>query len=297
MAVSGRGVPARPARRYGGLQPAAARLLRLRGHPPFPTPLIVHFGYHKCLTAVTATILRTLAGQFGFEHRHFRAQLGAFHEAVRTPAGHRRILSLNNHSAIDFAALGEYRGSHFVRDPRDLVVSGYHYHLWTTEPWCTDERFDWSRIRAHRLFDRIADRLPEPLDGRSYQSVLNGLDRETGMLLEIMRSGRVLGDMEAWDDTNPRILELKYEDIVGHEEEAFDRLFRHYGFHERIRERGLELVRERSLARVQQAGRTGGQHHVRSGKAEQWRTELSEEAKELFVAEHGSLLSKFDYAT
>jgi len=40
-----------------------------------------------------------------------------------------RVLSVNNRSDIPWDRLPESRGSYFIRDPRDLVVSGYHYHL------------------------------------------------------------------------------------------------------------------------------------------------------------------------
>jgi hypothetical protein len=47
------------------------------------------------------------------------------------------IVSINNH-ALDLARLGnDYRISRFVRDPRDLVISGYFYHRRGAEPWST----------------------------------------------------------------------------------------------------------------------------------------------------------------
>lgn len=31
--------------------------------------------------------------------------------------------------------VGEFRGSHMIRDLRDVVISVYYYHLWTNEKW------------------------------------------------------------------------------------------------------------------------------------------------------------------
>lgn len=287
MAVS------RPLERVQG---ASTRLVRLWGRPPFAPTLVLHCSYHKCLTVLTASIYRTLSREFGFEYRHFRSRFERFHDAARSTRRH-RVLSINNHSEIEWAALPDHRGSHFVRDPRDLLVSGYHYHLWTEEPWCRDERYDWSRTTAHPLYERIDERLSHPLAGHSYQSVLNDLDRDAGMLLELIRLGSTLAHMAAWDYGNPQVIELKYEEIIGNEEACFDRLFRHVGLHDRIRARGLELVHERSLAQLAKAGRTGPTRHVRSGQAEQWRTELSDEVQEVFLAEHGDLLRTLDYPT
>lgn len=48
--------------------------------------------------------------------------------------GSHRVASINNR-CLDLERLGPCRISRFIRDPRDLVVSGYFYHQRGTEDW------------------------------------------------------------------------------------------------------------------------------------------------------------------
>jgi hypothetical protein len=103
------------------------------------------------------------------------------------------------------------RGTHLLRDPRDVAISGYHYHLWTDEKWV---------------------RLPRrKFKGRSYQEELRRLDPERGLLLEIeeMCTGRTsLEEMLEWDCQPEDFLELRYEDLVEDEVTMFTSVFQHY---------------------------------------------------------------------
>jgi hypothetical protein len=106
------------------------------------------------------------------------------------------------------------RGSHIVRDPRDLVISAYHYHLRTTEPWALRPQERWG--------------------GTSYQEHLRSFNEHDGLLTEIARcANSELKSMREWDYTQPEFLELRYEDVIRDEEASFARLFRHYGFREK----------------------------------------------------------------
>ena len=67
-----------------------------------------------------------------------------------------------NHSQLELDELGDFVGSHMIRDPRDVIVSGYFYHLWTDEAW------------AHVAHDEFA--------GKSYQQHLNSLDQSDHVL-------------------------------------------------------------------------------------------------------------------
>ena len=98
------------------------------------TKSLVHFSYHKCLTVYffrvassTFNRYRLGAGQYrNFNHEHdaFLAQQHKY-----------RVTSVSSmHTDLD--ALGDdVRATHFVRDPRDLVVSGYFYHKRGAEAW------------------------------------------------------------------------------------------------------------------------------------------------------------------
>jgi hypothetical protein len=164
-----------------------------------------------------------------------------------------------------------FRGSHLIRDPRDLVVSGYEYHLVTGEQWALD---------------------PDPLlGGQSYQARLRDLDRRDGLLLEIERlASGVARELQAWDYSQPEFIELRYEDVLDDEPGSFEKLFRWYGLTDHAVEFGLEAVDRFSLSR-------GGARpsHVRSGVPGEWQEHLGPEHIERFKELTGDLVVRLGY--
>jgi len=263
----------------------------LREKKLFPYDVIVHFSYHKCLTAYYDKIMAKLSKEFGFHQKHFRGHINRFEEAV-IKVKKKSIFSINNKSNIHFSMFPKYRGSHFIRDPRDLVISGYYYHLWTTEKWCNAPDFDWSNITRNRLFSEyIENRVSNYPRNISYKDFLNNLDKEKGLILEIIFRNDHFSNMQNWDFTNSNIIELKFEEIIGKEEECFERIFKHYGFHSKIIKRGKEIAEQYSLKNRNKCN-TG---HVRKGTPKQWPNEFSPFLKDLFKEVSGDLLILLDY--
>ena len=91
-----------------------------------------------------------------------------------------------------------------------MIVSGYFYHLWTGESWANLPRAEYR--------------------GRSYKEYLNSLDVDEGLAQEIRRVDFWVPHMAAWDYSNPRIYEMRYEDLILNEQKYFAEMFRHYGF-------------------------------------------------------------------
>lgn len=258
----------------------------------FPHDLIVHFSYHKCLTSYYQKIMSSLSSRFGFSYEHLFSRHDRFEDAAFGLNG-KRVLSVNGTSKIIWSGLPEYRGSHFVRDPRDLVVSGYYYHLWAPEPWCNTADYDkWPRIVNHPFFSRYIEGDSGKHPGNiSYKEYLNSLDKERGLILEIIWRHYHFANMRKWDYGNPRILELKYEDIIGNEVECFRGVFEFYGFHPKLVESGLEIVDAYRLKNRVKSD-TG---HVRKGTARQWENEFSPLVSKLFKEAYGDLLIKLGY--
>jgi len=90
-------------------------------------PLIVHSCYHKVGTHWFNNIFNSLAKELGLKYQYC-AQIDLKREAD---------LYLDDHSKVDFSSLRPYFASHMIRDPRDVIISGYFYHLWCAEAWCT----------------------------------------------------------------------------------------------------------------------------------------------------------------
>ena len=165
-----------------------------------------------------------------------------------------------------------------IRDPRDIAVSAYYYHLWTRERWARAER--------------------ERLEGHSYQEYLRGIDREEGLSAEITRlSGNVFRRMAGWDYHRPDYCELRYEDLIADERTWFERVFRHYGFRDDAVSEALTIAERLSFSNSSKRnlGEVTEGSHLRSGKPGQWREEFSERHRDLFKRLTGDLLIRLGY--
>ena len=183
--------------------------------------LIVHCAHHKAGTVWITNVLRSISARYGL-----RFQVSNDWSETLLPA---TDIFVQNNSFVDIDKLSGFRGSHLIRDPRDIVISGYFYHLWTNEYW--------SHIPMKKL---LGDKDPHwpyfsigEFGEKTYQEYLKSQDQETGILTEIRRSaGYSLKHMADWNYSNPNFIEIKYEELMSDWEKEFTRLFTHYGFNQ-----------------------------------------------------------------
>ena len=229
--------------------------------------------HHKAMTTYFRPVLRILSAALRLPYADVNFN--------PPPPGTRVFLS--NQSFIDFDRLGAYRGVHVMRDPRDMIVSGYHYHKWTHEVW------------VHRLDE----------NGESYQQKLNRLDKKAGLFLEIDHFIYIYrGILEKWDVDDPRILEVSYEALMGEgRTRLYGAIFAHLGLAGAELALAVELMRlfEAGNRKRRPAGRIPGRapgrrQHLRSGSSNQWKDELDPEHLAYIEAELGHVLAKFGYA-
>jgi hypothetical protein len=230
---------------------------------------VVHCGHHKVGTVWFANILRKVADHHG----------RVFLEIDRI-ADSSEVYLYQHSEVFDRSHLGgrPFRGTHLIRDPRDVVVSGYFYHLWTDELWATVPR--------------------ERFDGRSYREELNRVDRSEGLLLEIGLTGSMqLREMLLWDYQQPEFLELRYEELIADEVAGFTRVFEHYGFSPKAIEYGLGVVQAASFHNVtgRSVGDVGQHSHLRSGKPGEWREHFGPEHLERWNEVAGDALIRLGY--
>lgn len=258
----------------------------------FTNDVVVHFSYHKCMTVYYLRIMRELSNEFGFFYHHFNSNSHDFEKAVLNQT-EKRVLSVNNKSDLRFNEYPKYKGSHFVRDPRDLIVSGYRYHLWSKEEWCNDPNWrGWAWVTEHPYFNKyiMDSKIGSPVE-ISYKDYLNKFNVEKGLILELIRCQHMLSQMQQWNYSNSKIIEIKYEEIIGNEAETFERIFSHYEFHPKLIERGVEIADQLSL-KNQKKSETA---HVRKGTLKQWESEFTTLNKDLFKNMNGDLLIKLGY--
>lgn len=185
-----------------------------------------------------------------------------------------------NHSHFMPDSMNEFVASHLIRDLRDVVVSGYHYHLWTNEAWALQpcERFD----------------------GKSYQELLRSVDRNAGLTYEIQRLAlsfdiRILRN---WNFADERVCEISYEKLWQDEQKEFHRLFEHYGFHDSAISKCLQIAKRVSFKTKSKSKQmsTHLKQHMRSGMPGQWKLELNANHCELIKSELGDLIIELGQA-
>ncbi|WP_413167429.1 sulfotransferase family 2 domain-containing protein [Capilliphycus salinus ALCB114379] len=149
------------------------------GHHPKPNQLIVHCSYHKVATTFFSGILRRVAKDYGWNFQKCKQQ--ELHSETD--------IFFQQHSKVNFSQLPSYVGSHIIRDPRDMIISGYFYHLWCSEEWCHKKKQEYGN--------------------KSYQELLNSLSKDEGIKAEINRMANAIKNMVNWDYSNPNIVEIR----------------------------------------------------------------------------------------
>lgn len=233
--------------------------------------LIVHCCYHKVGTVWFQRVLTKIANRYGL------VMYAGEQENIPDNAD----IFLQGHSCLDPSSLRHYRGSHMVRDLRDVIVSGYFYHKWTKEEWV-----------------HVAK---EEYDGKTYQQHLNSLSQADGISAEIRRfatsTDSDFQNILSWDFDDPNFIEIKYEDIMSNEAEVFERIFNHYGFGSSAISECLSIADSLSFKNVKKSSKEKkkAKSHLRSGKTGEWKDLFGEAQKELFKELLGDALIKLDY--
>lgn len=259
--------------------------------------MLIHCSYHKCLTVYVHRVFSVLCNRvFPFRggYRHFASFADRFYDG----ADQLCIASVNNHY-IDGSRFGDYRISRLIRDPRDLVVSGYFYHKRGAEPWCTVVNPSPERWRV------VNGVLPEGLadSGQSYAELLQSLDLEAGLKAEIDFRAAHFRSMMEWPKNDPRVRLWRYEDMVGREAEVFSELFEFYEMPWLVRKVGRQLADYWSLSRQQrraplrrrQASRWDVSRHARQ-ETGGWEEYFTSAVSGYLEHRHPGLLQRYGYA-
>lgn len=242
---------------------------------------IRHFSYHKNLTVYYLNVARAFSELTGRAFKHFQSNRDEF---LAEQAAY-DMASLNNHYVETGALPDGARVSRFVRDPRDLVVSGYHYHKRGAEAWCRipDPReADWTVVNGL---------VPEGMaPGESFADYLQRVDLETGLIAEIEFRRRHLESMRSWIG-RADVMVIRYEEIMQDEVAAFARLAEHY------RLSRMEAILWAQLAkRYSKAGsRARRSSHVRDPRAGQWRDAFSDRVTAHFEERYGDVVEALGY--
>ncbi|MEM9256515.1 MAG: sulfotransferase domain-containing protein [Pseudomonadota bacterium] len=243
----------------------------------------VHCGQHKCLTMFSRAVLeRVCTHQYG-PLRGFRHFFGRLDEFYRYAEGY-PVSSVSGHR-IDLDRFEDVRVTRFVRDPRDLVVSGYFYHRRKAEGWCgyvNPTQEEWERVNG-----ALPSALPA---GESLTSFLEQAPLEEGLRAEIDFRLHHFESLLAWPEADPRVLTLRYEDIVGNESNAFGQVLRHFEMPLSTRLLGRWQAFQSRASKSKRHNR-----HIRDPHAGQWRQHFTPQLAREFNARYADLLKLYGY--
>lgn len=243
---------------------------------------LIHCSYHKCLTVYYRRVMDAVFNRClpWSGYRHFNSHAEAFYHEFRRY----RVSSINNRT-LDLPRLGHFRVSRFVRDPRDLVVSGYFYHRRGSEPWLTIEaptEHDWYFANGFVPQELRASRL-------SFAQYLRSIPEEDGLLAELEFRRYHFESMHGWPDAHPQIATFRYEDILRDQAGVLGALFEFYGLSRFERWLGARFARRYAV------GARSGDPHVRNPSAGQWRAHFTPRVKQRFDAQYAPLVARLGY--
>lgn len=240
------------------------------GHP------VVHVCYHKALTVFSVRLFKYLQAIYGLK-------LCIDSSEPRKPAPY--SVHVNTQGLMPSAGQRSFRGTHIIRDPRDLIVSAYFYHLRTNEAWCARP-------------SEANDDLPADI---SYQERLRSLPLEDGLIYEMNHVGGLMIDrMCSWDYDDPRFLELRFEQIVGNEESAIQAMLQWYGVPESQRSSISRYLRFLGYGQVRRLGQSRnkrvGKHLGKGFPVGRWEKYFSDPVRLAFNRRFPGALKYLGYA-
>ncbi len=196
-----------------------------------------------------------------------------------------------------------FLGIHIVRDPRDIIVSGYLYHKRTNEAWCINKDH---HIQESILFPQIPysqEHRPEAwkkaylssLGEKSYQENLLCRSEAEGINFEMNNYGSwTINSMRNWVYGNPKVLEVRFEDIMSEYDKTLKMIFDHFQFDQKTKNIAVSIARRHDIKR-KSPGEISNIRHVSSVQTTRWKEYFNHQLKREFIAKFDSVLIGLEY--
>ena len=241
---------------------------------------LIRFSYHKCLTRYMAAIFDKNKHFFGKRHEFVRHVISG-----KSP----QFISINNTAIFPGRAIfANARMVHLIRHPKDLVISGYHYHkkgseLWNRMglPW--PKLYKFSLELDHVLDDQEKKLLPSKL---SYQELLEALPIEKGMMVEMVWLKYIKTFNPLIYYQSPFLPTYRFEEIMEDPVEGVRKICRHW-----------QLTEEETAYYCNRA-----QHYnhnpsypIRNKAAYQYKEVYSKQLNQFFDQQFNQLVKRLDY--
>ncbi len=238
-------------------------------------PLLAYFGQHKSGSNWIHQIMRDVFVKMKLTYKRISDNTGI--ESNLNEWHRRTNIQSMSWVKADWRCvkLCNVRGFHVVRDPRDILVSGYFSHL-KTHP--TE---NWPKLK-------------------SFRKQLLSLSKSEGLTLEFDFMHKLWDRMSCWPVLHPDVLTVRLEDFGEQYIERFHSIFQFLGlFDLGLTERHFASIMEANSFKKRSGGREIGQEdtssHYRKGIHGDWRNHLNDEHIELVKERLNHLLIKYEY--
>lgn len=258
-------------------------------------PQSICFSYHKTGTSLFLQVMTKVCAKLGLtlvNHYGLVEQLEPEPDVVLLP-----------HSLLRCRLNHPYRAIRLIRDPRDIWVSGYLYHLRCREGWCINADLDptppigWPQVDfsvSHRTED-WKRRYLERLGGQSYQQNLRNRSLADGLDFELDGyTGCTLTTMAEWPLSKVVALDVKLEDVMTDFDGTMLRIFAHYGFTVEQCRVALEVARTEDVRRMDDAA-IAERPQISSRRISRWREVLAAPQIARFEDRYGALILGLGY--
>lgn len=229
-------------------------------------------GQHKAMTTYFTAVFRILSLSYNMRYVNIDRGVEKLNDADF-------ILHYTSDFGENLNAISNCQVVKIVRDPRDLIISSYHYHLWTKEEWA-NTRWDGNPSLVEKL---------------------QSMSREDGISDEIRRVGVAdAPNLRLFLEKRPNIIVVKYEDLLGPKRDAlYEKIFRHWEFEGSALKHAVATMR--LLEFESRTGRRVGQFkkgsHLRAGKSGGWRSEMTDAQIAEIKNSMNDLILGFGYET
>ena len=259
------------------------------------SPQLLVFSYHKSGTSLFLHVMTKVSDRLGLtlaNHYGLVDRLDLEPDVILLP-----------HSLLRAPLDRPYRAIRLIRDPRDIWVSGYLYHLRCDEGWCRNTDLDptppigWPQIDysvAHWPED-WKRRYLERLNGQSYQQNLVDRSLADGLEFELDGyTGCTMATMRQWKLNGADTLDVRLEALMDDFDGVMLRIFDHFGFTAAQSQAALEVARSEDVRRMDDAAMSA-RPQIHSRKLSKWRDILPAAQLVRFEARHGDLIRELGY--
>jgi len=238
--------------------------------------------HHKTGTKWMSQTFRAVSRDLGIDFHFFPARKQALGELVAPCIiVDRHAVWFTEEKRASEKLIGD-RIFHLIRDPRDVVISGMHYHRKSEEP------------QLHKTRDEFG--------GLTYQQKINSLpDDHSRYLFEMDNTaGKTIRSMLAWDYSKLESFEVKYEDLIEDTETSlFAEISAHLGFSGDEITQCRDAFWRNSLFGTDVKKKSWKpdlkQTHVRSGRKRQWEKSFDKPLARAFLERFPDALVKLGY--